>query len=146
MMMPTKQKHFGVFLGVLFWCALSPSAHGEESQVDNQCTTWGEGIACTSNANCESYAYAKICVDEACAIPCVNTESDPADPTAMPTLCSAGETCVEAETPTGITFHCQKSKFSMDLNLLDQCIRHFLEGTEPNLTSEYDCALEDNLN
>ena len=122
------------------------AAQAEESQVDNNCVTSGEGAACTADAQCENNPYAKICVNESCAIPCVNVDSNPAAPTSMPTLCSAGETCVEAETPTGATFYCQKSKFSMDLNLLDQCIRHFIDGTEPNLTTQNACALESNLN
>ena len=134
------------------FCALflvgtfAASVHAEESQVDNDCVTSGEGASCTSNSQCENNPYAKICVNESCAISCVNDESNPADPSSMPTLCSAGESCVEAEIPTGVTFYCQKSKFSMDLNLLDQCIRHFIDGTAPNLTTQNACALESNLN
>ena len=85
---------------------------------------------------------ATVCIDGVCQIPCYGDFPD----VKAPHLCSLGETCVQGVSGQGPTYYCQPVSFSMDLNLLDSCIVHFLGGLQPDLSSQNPCSLEQNLN
>lgn len=127
------------------------SAHASPTtSVDNRCTSaGGTGDACGTHSQCAANAYATRCVQHVagdsasrrCEIPC---EADPSRPgTPYYGACSDGETCT-ASGGDGQQF-CRASRFRMDLNLLDQCIAHFLGGVSPPLGSTNECSLEANL-
>lgn len=111
------------------------------AEAQQTCQAGGAGAYCRTSNDCASNAQASVCVDAQCRIPC---ETDLGD--RQPTACSLGETCVAGETEASPVWYCKASAFAMDLNLLDHCVAHFLEGTRPDLTSANVCSLEANLN
>jgi hypothetical protein len=56
-----------------------------------------------------------------------------------------GETCSPGETPTGSIHYCQAVSFEVDLNVLDMCVAHFVDGVTPDLVTSHVCSLERNL-
>ena len=107
----------------------------------------GQGDECDSSDDCAQNAVATLCAEVAgersCQIPCMDA-GDGRDRA----RCTLGETCIEAVEPGiggGDAFICQPSTFSMDLNLLDSCVYHFLEGLAPDLGGSNECSLVQNL-
>jgi hypothetical protein len=93
-----------------------------------------------------------VCIQESagglgtCRAPCVAT-SEAKRGAADPTLCAYGEACVVGE-ERGVreTRFCKPVPFTMDLNLLDSCIYHFVEGLDPKGASDSNvCSLTRNL-
>ena len=63
-------------------------------------------------------------------------------------MCSVGETCVigaPASAGSTLVHFCRPDRFRVDLNLLDLCIRHYLDHSSPVFTGAK-CSLERNLN
>jgi hypothetical protein len=119
----------------LLLCLAATWLSAGHAVAQEQCTS-GQGDPCTQAADCAANANAKLCVAGACQVPCVgpNAQRDPSQ-------CILGETCVAATAANvGATHYCASAPFRMDLNLLDQCIYHFLEGIQPDLT-ENSCSL-----
>jgi hypothetical protein len=140
-------------------CALSwvPRAAAQEpvGDVENACVEQGgQGEVCDTSADCAANAYATVCVERRrgdptsrrCEIPCEAGEG--IDFSAAPAACALGETCVEGKiSPGRVGYYCQAGRFRMDLNLLDSCVRHWLEGSAPSSFGDDNaCALEGNLN
>lgn len=109
-----------------------------QAAAQSACVT-GRGTACASSALCQQFDDATLCVDGTCQAPCMS----PTDPTqADPDACSLGETCTAGFVPgQGTRHYCRAASFSMDLNLLDSCIYHFVEGLQPDLTPGNQCDL-----
>ncbi len=62
-----------------------------------------------------------------------------------PAKCQWGETCVQGLDDLNQTaFYCQKSTFAMDINLLDTCIYHFIEGVAVT-QGQNGCSLQSRL-
>lgn len=113
----------------------------------NACGPPDQGLPCQRDADCAQNAFATRCIvhddGRRCEIPC--EAGDGVDVQAVQRDCAIGETCVEGKArPNDKAFYCKPTAFRMDLNLLDQCIVHFLEGSQPVLLGD-DCALEANL-
>ncbi|MEW5850755.1 MAG: hypothetical protein AB2A00_18350 [Myxococcota bacterium] len=130
----------------------APNAHAQVSSADNLCVdAGGMGEPCSSEADCATRSYATDCVQlvandpasRSCQAPCGRSNGN-GGTIADRAACGLGETCVAS--PGDGSFYCKPAKFRMDLNLLDQCISHFLRGTEPSLGSTNECSLEANLN
>ncbi len=125
---------------VLFWSA--------DALAAPECE-FGYGEPCNNSDECTENEVASVCAsssgdDASCQVPCVDASGHPDEG-----LCSMGETCVPGVEPGlggGDTYFCKASKFAMDLNLLDACVYHFLEGLAPDLSSNNQCSLIDNLN
>lgn len=136
--------------------AVPAAAQEALEDIENTCVEQGgQGEPCQTSADCSVNAYATTCIEHRagdpnsrrCEIPCEQGEG--INYTEQPALCSLGETCVEGKASPGrIGYYCQPSRFRMDLNLLDACVRHWLEGTAPASVQRDDnvCALESNLN
>lgn len=122
-----------LFLGCiafLFWASIG---HAETCGG-------GQGEPCTSWEHCAQYTLATECVEGYCEIPCQDKDEN-----RNPSSCSLGETCVLGQSDLGEMHYCKTSSFVMDLNLLDSCIYHFIEGIRPSLTSGNECSLQRNL-
>ena len=104
------------------------------------CHAGGEGAFCRNTDDCGGNALATACVEFQCEIPCQDAVG-----ARKPTACSLGETCMQGETDVAPVWYCQPSSLAMDLNLLDNCINHFVDGLRPDLTSDNVCSLENNL-
>jgi hypothetical protein len=130
-------------MGAFFAASLGGMA---PAQAAPECE-FGQGKACASSADCSGNNTAKLCAGDAgkpsaCQIPC----EDGGKPN--PSACSLGETCVAGVEPGiggGDSYYCKASKFSMDLNLLDACVYHFLEGLAPDLSGTNQCSLVNRL-
>lgn len=125
----------GALIAQAMLALMPPSALAEETG----CALNGQGELCEASADCQYNDLATICVDGTCQIPC-QTEND-GYPHAEPALCGMGESCVQGETDLGPKYFCKGSKFAMDLNLLDTCILHYVEGIVPNFAAG-ECSLE----
>lgn len=110
------------------------------SPAQSTCLAGGEGTYCRSSDDCAGNSLATACVNTQCEIPCQDQSGN-----RLPTACSLGETCVSGETEAVPVWYCKPSSFAMDLNLLDSCIGHFVDGLRPDLTSANVCSLENNL-
>ena len=107
------------------------------AEVAGQELCEGPAVACQAHADCTSLDPGQLCIDGACAHGCPSEHS--AD-------CSLGETCVAGRSPRGEFGHyCQPSRFSVDINLLDSCLYHFIEGISPDLDGADACAVENRL-
>jgi hypothetical protein len=104
------------------------------------CNAGGTGTYCTSSDDCAANRSATACVAHQCEIPCNDEYGE-----RLPSACALGETCVYGETESGPTHYCQPSSFAMDLNLLDSCITHFIDGLRPDLSGDNTCSLEQAL-
>ena len=125
------------------------------ADLDNTCVgAGGTGSVCANDDDCSDHTFATVCVQHdandpgsrRCEVSCGLTPEDGADgPTLEPDegACALGEVCVEAE-GDGL-YYCRASRFRVDLNLLDQCVAHFLEGVPPVLGQRNACSLEANL-
>ena len=130
--------------------------------LDNACAgVGGQGTPCVSSDDCAVNGMATLCVERTeeiapdvttttrrCEIPCMADE-DADDPFATePALCALGETCVTGKPvpalPASQGAYCQPARFRVDLNLLDQCLSMYLNGGQPQFSSN-DCSLEANL-
>ena len=143
---------FVALVALLGW-SLTASAEQKDPtfSVANTCEEGEDGSRpCNDSAECEdSYQFATVCVGAAgagnCEIPCDSNASG------APTLqdCSLGERCVPAVESNGgqggQRYICEPQPFRMDLNLLDLCIKHYLDKTSPVFTANQ-CSLERNLN
>jgi len=142
--------------GALLALALAtaaPTARAAEptSSVDNTCTTaGGRGESCEGDGDCADNLYAQLCIAQEdgtgrCEAPCADPAA--AVPTPDATACALGETCVSgsAQDGTGTTFYCEPGRFRVDLNLLDMCVKHYLDRTAPTFSAN-ECSLERNLN
>jgi len=133
---------------VLGWTGVAAAQDEPLTGVDNACVdAGGMGAVCADQGDCAARAFATACVQHEaddpasrrCEVPCEAEEGGVPDEA----LCSLGETCVAAAGDGA--FYCRPSAFRMDLNLLDQCVAHFLEGTPPVLSPGHACSLERNL-
>lgn len=122
-------------------------AHGERVAAQPICEQ-GQGSRCNTSNECVLNAAATVCIGGAstssCQIPCDDAGGDP-----NPVACSLGETCVPGWEPGlsgGARHYCQASRFEMDLNLLDSCIFHFVEGVAPDLSGADECSVLNKLN
>ncbi|MBM4318876.1 MAG: hypothetical protein FJ125_02710, partial [Deltaproteobacteria bacterium] len=111
----------------------------------------GQSSPCANEGGCELNLYATACIEHVrddpasrrCEIPCETGEG--LGLAADPATCAAGETCVEGKaTPGRRAYYCKASSFRVDLNVVDQCIVHFIEGLQPAF-SDNACSLEANL-
>ena len=121
-------------LGALGLLALlaAPAAFAQDdpqSEIDNECTdAGGIGVVCQTADDCVGRAYATSCVEHVagdadsrrCEVPC--WQDDPGSDLPDITACAAGEYCTSS-IPGG-ELHCKPGKLRMNLNLLDQCVRH----------------------
>lgn len=130
-----------LFAAAAAGAALAALAAGRAHAQSQTCNAGGTGVFCRTSADCAANTLATVCVNSECAIPCQTQQGD-----RQPTACSLGETCVPGETESVPVWFCKASSFAMDLNLLDRCVSHFLDGTRPNLTSSNVCSMENNLN
>lgn len=121
------------------------SVHAQDPQlsVDNECTFGGIGMQCnglTDTTTCAENEVAKICASTEqgwqCMPACESVNGVGAS-------CALGEIC-QTNVNEGPQY-CQAVPFRMDLNLLDQCIKYWVEGRQPTL-SQNSCSLENNLN
>jgi len=130
---------------------LLPIAAAAQTPAEtNTCVaSGGAGTPCTSQDDCAFRAWATRCVQQVrndatsrrCEIPCADAD-DPSRPDRG--ACAPGETCTAS--PGDGAWYCKPSKFRVDLNLLDQCVAHFLSGLAPVLGGTNQCSLEANLN
>lgn len=134
-------------LFVAFAAFIATSVAGvQAAQAAPECE-FGQGKSCASSNDCSDNDAATLCAGEggknpACQIPCEENGKP------NPSACSLGETCVPGIEPGlggGDTYYCKASKFSMDLNLLDACVYHFLEGLAPDLSGVDQCSLVNRL-
>jgi hypothetical protein len=115
------------------------------SAQENTCAAFGQGESCRNHGDCADHAAAKVCVrtDGAltgtCEISCRDVEQDRPDPG----LCGLGEACTQAE---GGLSYCKRTRFRVDLNLLDSCIVHFLEEEPVDLGGRNACSTQESLN
>ncbi len=110
----------------------------------------GQGQPCTTSADCATYTVATACIKPTsgaptCQVPC--EQGAPPSVGADPQLCALGETCTDGyDAGNQHRFYCRKTRFRVDLNLLDQCISMFLEGQQPTLGGTgQDCSMQANL-
>ena len=106
--------------------------------TENTCVEGGE--ACTGDESCSENSFATACVSSKCEIPC-EAQDDQGNTIQSLEACALGERCVA----DGTRFTCQPHAFRVDLNLLDLCIKHYLDKTSPVFTAN-ECSLERNLN
>ncbi|MGM0577192.1 MAG: hypothetical protein ACQEXJ_15815 [Myxococcota bacterium] len=148
------RRRFAVAFALCAVVALASSPAPGVEPVDstpNTCTdAGGRGTPCTEDADCAQNLFATVCVETGdgggrCEAPC---ESEGETPGADPMQCSIGETCV-AGTPrsqsNSVVHYCEPQRFRVDLNLLDLCIKHYLDKTTP-VFSGAECSLQRNLN
>jgi len=140
-------------LSLLLVAALPIAAHATEpvGEHDNACVYPDARDACQTADDCAGNDYAILCVQHIagdpssrrCEIPCEQGEG--VSVAASLQACAIGETCVEGRaTPGRRAYYCEPSAFRVDLNLLDSCVRHHLNGLQPTF-SENECSLESNL-
>lgn len=133
------------------------------SDIDNECEgddfhPGGQGEDCSQDTTvCDDNTMATVCVEldegdvtsRRCEIPCESDDiGQGIDHTPLQGLCALGETCVEGKMkgPDRRGYFCKVTRFRTDLNLLDNCIKHWLEGLQPaSLGSNNVCSLERNL-
>ena len=144
-----------VFSALLVTAIAVPTqaAPGPVTELDNTCDNpGGQGDPCTVAADCELNAFATLCVEttlgdastRSCQIPCETL--DGSNVVSSDLDCALGESCIEGRAMPGRTaYYCQPARFRMDLNLLDQCLVHFLAGSQPVLSASNTCSLERNL-
>jgi hypothetical protein len=115
----------------------------------------GQGDPCGVDADCAGKAYATRCAHfgapidaDQCAIPCeaIEDEGGLLQVTRAPSLCAVGEICAATwfDTEARVGHVCLPVPFHMDLALLDQCVVHFIQGSQPAF-SDGDCSLQANL-
>ena len=104
--------------------------------INNQCEgPGGIGKDCSNDSECADNTLATKCISEpnglSCRVPCGNSAGSN-----EPVECTVGEICDES----GPVAYCKDVPFRMDLNLLDQCIKHWVEGSQP-VFSENQCFI-----
>jgi predicted nucleic acid-binding Zn-ribbon protein len=95
---------------------------------------------CSADLDCGGNKLATVCINEQCAVPCVDEDGD-----ADLSFCDLGEACKPGESSAGLTYYCDPIGFEMDLNLLDACVAHFVDGLAPNLQTGDVCSMEARL-
>jgi hypothetical protein len=129
---------------LLALCAFGfASAIESSARAADECNL-NRGRACANDSICS--APATSCVNGSCQIPCGVVPGGQLDEQPKPALCSLGETC-SAGTAAGKTrYFCKPTPFRMDLNMLDSCIYHFVEGIQPDFeSSPTSCGLMSKL-
>jgi len=106
--------------------------------VHNDCVA-GRGHVCTSSADCAGVASA--CVGGACQIPCGQVPQGSISEVPKRNLCALGEACQAVQSGAQTKYVCKSVPFRMDLNQLDSCIYHFVEGITPALGSGSQCSM-----
>lgn len=147
---PNGARTLGLFALVAVLC-LSLTAVAEQKDpnfsVQNACEEGDAGARpCDDSASCgDTYQFATLCVGSSgngnCEIPC--DSENPGEANLQ--TCSLGERCVPAVAGGQQRYICEPQPFRMDLNLLDLCIKHYLDKTSPVFTAN-ECSLERNLN
>lgn len=97
------------------------------------------GRVCTNDSVCSGAASS--CISGTCQIPCGVAPSGQIDEQPKPNACSIGETCSPGTVGTKTKFFCKPTPFRMDLNLLDSCIYHFVEGITPAFDTGNQCSV-----
>ncbi len=124
------------------------------SSAPNTCTGFGgQSDPCNAQADCSGNLFASRCTVGGSRLPNTGTCQVPCEMGQMPIeadhdVCAIGETCVQSQDHPSMNqgFSCRPTQFRMDLNLLDQCIAHHLDGIDPSLSSQNQCSLQANLN
>ena len=111
----------------------------EPDPARSSCTTTADcrpGLRCIRDGSQATTGTCRV----ACASTGSNTTPDLSN-------CGYGEACVSGEEMGARDLlYCKPVPFSMDLNLLDSCIYHFVEGLQPvGLTDPNTCSLARNL-
>lgn len=121
--------------------------HAGVAAAQQQCSQ-GQGEACDSSEDCAGNLAATLCIEgpdgPTCQVPCDDGFGRP-----LERECAIGESCVVGvgtDFIAGERYYCAPSRFTMDLNLLDSCVLHFVEGIAPNLTDTNECSLVSRLN
>ncbi len=128
----------------------SPAA---AQSVPNTCLVGGVGLTCTVDDDCAGNDLATLCAPDpvemgmaqtkSCQIPCGTGDNGLG--LANDDLCAVGEKC----SPTGNSRHfCKQVPFTVDINILDSCIFHAVQGLTPTLTDpdQETCSLALHLN
>jgi hypothetical protein len=123
--------------GVLVLCAVFALAVARDARADSCIPNRGQ--ACTNSGTCSGAASA--CINSTCQIPCGVVPSGQLDERATPSLCSIGETCTAGTAGAKVRYFCKPTPFRMDLNLLDSCIYHFVQGVDPALGAGNQCSV-----
>ncbi|HET9956991.1 MAG TPA: hypothetical protein VFQ61_20990 [Polyangiaceae bacterium] len=97
------------------------------------------GQACTTSSTCSGAASA--CINSSCQVPCGVVPSGQLDERPLPNLCSIGESCVAGTAGAKQRYFCKPTPFRMDLNLLDSCIYHFVQGVDPAIGAGNECSV-----
>lgn len=146
-------RRFVAMVLVAAW--LAPAAPSRASEptptVPDACEGFdGQGKPCTTAADCAPYTVSTACIKPVsgaptCQVPC--EQGAPPSVVADPQQCALGETCSDGyDASNQHRFTCRKTRFRVDLNLLDQCISMFLEGQQPTLGGAgQDCSMQANL-
>ncbi len=135
---------YGVLLKWMSLLAVVSGLWVTDSARAQSCTA-PEGT-CNSSAECGAESCASDrdctglvqCVDRKCRVSCDNAGSPKASG------CSLGEACAAGSGESGDHFYCKPVTFAMDLNLLDTCIYHVIEGIPP-ARGDNSCSLETQL-
>ena len=145
MMRPTPGLLAGLLLSL--WAAPAAAQEAPTTELVNTCDdAGGMGVVCANDDDCAARAFATACVQlvagdpasRRCQVPCGAEGGGPDE-----AQCALGERCVEPQ--DGGQPYCRPAAFRMDLNLLDQCVAHFLQGIPPVLGQQNACSLEANL-
>ena len=125
-------------LAFVSFSALASSGVSAQA-VPNTCAVGGVGLTCTVDDDCVTNDVATLCAPDAvevgmaqtksCQIPCGTGENGAG--LADDSLCAVGEKC----SPTGTSrSFCKRVPFAVDINILDSCIFHAVQGLTPTLT------------
>ena len=151
-------KYLTCVIIIILFLVSAPALYADDTEeensdyitdVPNSCRAGGQGLACETDEGCSDNSLANFCISHGedietgeivkqCEISCEDNQGNIDED-----LCSAGETCLQSDEGR---FYCQRTRFTMDLNLLDNCIVHFLEGMEPDFVSGSTCSIESHLN
>lgn len=137
LMLPQKAGLITALLCLTFGAFPAPT---NAQTAPNTCVSGGRGQLCQNSYNCETNAFATICVDGRCQIPCGGLLVG-----WQPDECAVGEVCIPGSSDLSSVYFCKPTGFSVDLNILDMCISHFVKGIVPDLSSGNECSLEANL-
>jgi hypothetical protein len=99
----------------------------------------GRGKACQSNQDCENSA--PECMAGTCQLSCGKVPAGGISEVPQPSACSLGEVCQAVQSGAQQRYACKAVPFRMDLNLLDSCIYHFVEGIQPAFGSGNACTV-----
>jgi len=121
-----------IVLALLCSSALARSVHADDC-ISVRGRTCANDSACSGTAN--------LCVNGTCQIPCGAVPPNLQDEQPLAKLCSLGESCVAGTAGTKQRYFCKPTPFRIDLNLLDSCIYHFVEGIAPAIGAGNQCSI-----